>query len=138
MEARDSLSDKAQLKTLPPGAQIMVIVFGILGVYGVVMAASLLGPIDYGYFGLLLFLAVITGHTKVRLVGGSSLSLITTVVLVAVMMLGLSAAVLVGVCGVIVQSAIPWRKFIPHHLVFNTGMIVLTISVANWGYYAIV
>ena len=126
------------MKTLPVAAQALVVLFGIVGSCGVIRAFVMMGRVDYAYLGLLLFLAVITGRTKVRLVGGSSLSLITTVALVAVMMLGLSAAVLVGVCGVIIQSAIPWRKFIPHHLVFNMGMIVVTISLANWGYYAVV
>ena len=39
---------------------------------------------SYGYLVLLCFLATITGHAKVRLIGGSSLSLMTTVVLVTV------------------------------------------------------
>ena len=132
------LSNKSQLKTLPRAAQGIVGLFGIIGLYGVAWAVLRIGAVDYGYLGLLLFLAVITGHTKVRLVGGSSLSLITTVVLVAMMTLGAPAAVLVGVSGVIVQCVIPRRKFIPHHLVFNLGMIVVTISLANWGYYAVV
>ncbi len=126
------------MKNLPSAAQAVVALFGIVGLCGVVRAVVMIGPVDYAYLGLLLFLAVITGRTKVRLVGGSSLSLITTVALVALMMFGLPAAVLVGICGVVVQCAIPWRKFILHHLVFNTGMIVVTISMASWGYYAVV
>ena len=30
------------------------------------------------------------------------------------------------------------RKLIPHHLVFNLGMIVLTVSMSSAGYYAFV
>src|SRR5207253_2120463 len=123
-----TVGKKTQLKTLPRAAQIMVALFGIIGLSGFIRALAVLQRVDYAYFGLLLFLAVVTGHTKVRLIGGSSLSLITTVVLVTMMMLGSPAAILVGVCGVVVQCAFPPRKFILHHLIFNVGMIVLTIS----------
>jgi diguanylate cyclase (GGDEF)-like protein/putative nucleotidyltransferase with HDIG domain len=116
----------------------MVGLFGIIGAYGVIRAILTIGQADYGYLGLLVFLAIVTGRTKVRLVAGSSLSLITSVVLVAMMMLGTSAGILVGVCGVVVQCAFPWRKFLLHHLVFNVGMIVLTVSMSSTGYYAVV
>lgn len=132
------LTEKAQVKTLPRRAQVTVAVFGIIGLCGVIRATLMIGRVDYTYFGVLLFLAVVTGRTKVRLIGGPSLSLITAVVLVAMMTLGTSAAILVGAFGVIIQSAIPWRKFLPHHLIFNLGMIVLTISMASAGYFAIV
>src|SRR5262245_10955285 len=82
----------------------------------------------------MMFLAVVTAHTKVRLIGGSSLSLLTTVVLLTLMMLGTKAALLVGVCGVMVQCMIPSRKFIPHHLVFNVGMISLIVLMSGAGY----
>src|SRR5438105_20265 len=126
------------MRTLPPAAQVTVGLFGIIVAYGLIRAILAIGRVDYGYLGLLVFLAVFTGRTKVRLIGGSSLSLMTTVVLVAIMMLGTSAGILVGVCGVIGQCIFPWRKFIAHHLIFNVGMIVLTISVASAGYYAVV
>jgi diguanylate cyclase (GGDEF)-like protein/putative nucleotidyltransferase with HDIG domain len=132
------LSTKPQLRTLPGAAQVAVGLFGIIGAYGLIRAILMIGRVDYGYLGLLVFLAVVTGRTKVRLIGGSSLSLITSVALVAVMMLGTSAGILVGVCGVVVQSSFPWRKFIPHHLIFNLGVIVLTVSIASAGYYAVV
>ena len=126
------------MRTLPRAAQVTVGLFGIIGAYGLIPAIPVIGRVDYGYLGLLVFLAVVTARTKVRLIGGSSLSLMTSVVLVAMMMLGTSAGILVGVCGVIAQGIFPWRKFIPHHLIFNVGMIVLTISGASAGYYAVV
>ena len=132
------MSKRSQLRTLPKAAQVTVGLFGIIGVCGVIRATMMVGPVDYAYFGLLLFLAVVTGHTKVRLIGGPSLSLITAVVLVAMMMLGTSAAILIGVCGVMVQCAFPPKKFILHHLIFNLGMIVVTVSMASAGYYVVV
>src|SRR2546423_15659657 len=105
------------MRTLPRTAQVAVGLFGIIGAYGLSRAILAIGRVDYGYLGLLVFLAFVTGRTKVRLIGGSSLSLITSVALVAMMMLGTSAGILVGICGVVVQCTFPWRKFIPHHLI---------------------
>jgi diguanylate cyclase (GGDEF)-like protein/putative nucleotidyltransferase with HDIG domain len=121
---------------VPTGAKIAVVVFGIGGCYALVRTILGLGAVDHGYFALMLFLAIVTSHTKVRLIGGSSLSLLTMVVLLTLMMLGTKAALLVGVCGVMVQSMFPPRRFIPHHLVFNIGMISLTVSMAGAGYHA--
>jgi diguanylate cyclase (GGDEF)-like protein/putative nucleotidyltransferase with HDIG domain len=112
--------------------------FGVIGAAGLARAILGMGQVDLAYFGLLVFLAVVTGHTKVKLTGGSSLSLITAVALVAMMMLGPHAAVIVAACGVAVQCAFPPKKFNAHHLAFNVGMIVLTVAVASGGYYAVV
>lgn len=132
------MSIKPKFKTLPAKARFAVGVFGIAGVAGVVWAVSHMGGVDPSYFGLLIFLAVVTGHIKVKLTGGSSLSLITAVALVAMMMLGAAPAILVGVCGVVVQCAFPPKKFNAHHLFFNVGMIVLTMAMASAGYAVIV
>jgi diguanylate cyclase (GGDEF)-like protein/putative nucleotidyltransferase with HDIG domain len=132
------LSSKSQFAALPGQARLAVVLFGMAGAGGLVRAVLHIGTVDFAYFALLMFLAVVSGHAKVRLVGGSSLSLITTVVLVAMMMLGTQPAILVGACGVIVQCAFPPKKLIPHHLVFNLGMIVVTISMASAGYYGVV
>jgi diguanylate cyclase (GGDEF)-like protein/putative nucleotidyltransferase with HDIG domain len=125
------------LKTLPKAAQIAVLLFGLVGICGVVRSLIDTAAISSSYFVLMAFLAVVMAHTKLRLVG-SSLSLLTTVALVAVMMLGTKAAVLVGVIGVVTQCALPPRRFIFHHLAFNLGMIVATISAVGAGYYAVV
>jgi diguanylate cyclase (GGDEF)-like protein/putative nucleotidyltransferase with HDIG domain len=132
------LANKPQLKALPTAARVAVLLFGMVGICGVIRAAFDTAAISSSYFVLMAFLAVVTAHTKVRLIGGSSLSLLTTVALVAVMMLGPKPAVLVGVIGVITQCAIPPRRFIFHHLIFNLGMIVVTISAVGAGYYAVV
>lgn len=132
------VSNKPKWMSLPRPARIAVVVFGIVGISGVVRAFADMPSMLSSYFALMVFLALVTARTKVRLVGGSSLSLLTTVALVAMMMLGTKAAVLVGVVGVITQCAIPPRSYIPHHLIFNLGMIVLTVSAAGTGYYAVV
>ena len=131
------MSKQGQLWALPRAAQVAVCVFGMIGISGLIGAILTLELLDYSYFWLLLFLAVVTGQAKVRLIAGSSLSLITTVVLIAVMMLGTPAGTLVGICGVFVQSIFPSRKFVFHQLIFNLGMIVLTTWLSSAAYYKV-
>jgi diguanylate cyclase (GGDEF)-like protein/putative nucleotidyltransferase with HDIG domain len=109
-----------------------------VGVCALVRSVLDLGPIEYYWFGLMVFVAVVTAHTKVHLIGGSSLSLLTTVALISVMVLGTNPAVLVGICGVFVQCAFPQKRFIPHHFAFNLGMIGLTVSMSGTAYHWIV
>ena len=66
------------MRTLPRAAQVTVGLFGIIGAYGLIPAIPVIGRVDYGYLGLLVFLAVVTARTKVRLIGGSSLSLMVS------------------------------------------------------------
>jgi diguanylate cyclase (GGDEF)-like protein/putative nucleotidyltransferase with HDIG domain len=132
------LGKSSQFDGLPRQAKFTILLFGIVGAAGLVQAVLQFGRPNFGYFVLLLFLASVTGHAKVKLIGGSSLSLITTVALVTLMTLGGPAAILVGVCGVLVQCGFPPKKLNLSHLVFNIGMIVLTISMTNSGYYAVV
>ena len=131
------MSKQGQLWALPRAAQVAVCVFGMIGISGLIGAILTLEPLDYSYFWLLLFLAVVTGQAKVRLIAGSSLSLIATVVLIAVMMLGTPAGTLVGICGVFVRSISPSRKFVFHQLIFNLGMIVLTTWLSSAAYYTV-
>jgi len=109
----------------------------MIGISGLIWAIFTLEPMDYSYFWLFLFLAIVTGQAKVRLIAGSSLSLITTVVLIAVMMLGTPAGTLVGICGVFVQSIFPSRKFVFRQFIFNLGMIVLTTWLSSAAYYKV-
>src|SRR5947199_3287728 len=96
----------------------------MIGISGLIWAIFTLEPMDYSYFWLFLFLAIVTGQAKVRLFAGSSLSLITTVVLIAVMMLGTPAGTLIGNGGVFVQSLFPLSKFVFRKFNFNLVMIV--------------
>lgn len=132
------MSKKLDFKSLTIGARSAVIVFGIAGLCGLAVSSRNVRLADYASFGLMVFLAIVTAHSKIRLFGGSSISLLTAVVLISIMMLGTPAAVLVGACGVVVQCVFPWRRLIPHHLVFNIGMIWLTASMSGIGYHWVV
>src|SRR5438552_17953691 len=90
------LNDKAQFQSLPPAARLAVAVFGMVGLLLLIVSTRGAGRLDAAHFGLMLFLAVVTAHAKVRLIGGSSLSLLTTVGLMFVMVLGSEAGVIVS------------------------------------------
>ena len=128
------MSAKAQFNALPLAARLAVVLAEIVGLCVLIGSTRVSGTLDAGRFGLMLFLAIITAHTKVRLIGGSSLSLLTPVVLTSLIILGTDAAVLVGVCGVYVQTAFPRKRCNPHHIVFNIGMITVTVLLAGRGY----
>ena len=130
-----SVSEKTRFGTIPWKARALVVAFGIVGFYELILAILNVRGADYYALGLMLFLGVVTARVKVRLIAGSMLSLLTAVVLASLMMLGPGAALLVGACGVIVQGAFPIRRMVPHHLAFNLGMITLTVSMAGIGYY---
>ncbi|MDP6045402.1 MAG: hypothetical protein QGG25_07330, partial [Phycisphaerae bacterium] len=119
---------------LPVKCQAAIAVSGTLGV---ILAISALVQFDWTqYWGFLAILAVavVTANTKVRLLGGSSLSLLTSVVLMALVWLGLEAAVMIGVIGVVLQTAVPARTVVSYNLAFNVGMIAVTVWAAGLGY----
>ena len=62
------MSKQGQVWALPPAAQVAVCVFGMIGISGLIGAILTLELLDYSYFWLLLFLAVVTGQAKVRLI----------------------------------------------------------------------
>ena len=104
---------------------------------GVALGVSAFLQFDWTqYWGFLAILAVatVTANTKVRLLGGSSLSLLTSVVLMAMISLGMEAAVMIGVIGVVLQTAIPARTVISYNLAFNVGMIAITVWGAGLAY----
>ena len=89
---------------------------------------------QYWEFLAILTVATVTANTKVRLLGGSSLSLLTSLVLMAVVSLGMEAAVMIGVIGVVLQTAVPARTVVSYNLVFNVGMIAVTMWGAGLAY----
>jgi hypothetical protein len=84
----DFLSGKTQFKTLPLRAQIAVAVFGLVGVIVLFSALGTRPSAQGGTFYLMLAIAMVTARVKVRLLGGSTLSPLTSVVLATLMVLG--------------------------------------------------
>jgi len=54
------------------------------------------------------------------------------------MLLGTHTAIIVSIVGVVVQSSFPWRRKVTYRILFNLGMIALTVFLAGVGYGLIV
>ena len=124
----------AEFKALPVPARLAIAGFGVTGIL-IVLPALLFEPLSNPLRLLcLLTLAAGTANAKVRLYKDSSLSLLTSVVLLALLVGGRHDALLAAVCGVSIQLYWPSRKLAPHRLAFNTGMIAMTVRASSWTY----
>src|SRR5262249_23459770 len=74
-------------------------------------------------------------RVKVKLLKGATLSLLTCVVLLAIITEGPAVSLLVGLCGVTVQTLLPVKKPVLHQLAFNNGMIAMTVNGSWWTYH---
>jgi signal transduction histidine kinase len=132
------LTVAAKFNELPVSARLVVVLFGAIGAFAPIFSLRSFPSSAGGTLLFTLALAVITARAKVRLPGGSTLSVLTSVVLGALMLLGTQGAVLVSVVGVIVQSSFPWKKRVGYRTVFNIGMVSLTVFLARMAYLLIV
>jgi hypothetical protein len=120
--------------TLPVKARTAIMMFAILG--AITLASTLLyqpftSPVR---FVLLLALAVGTANTKFRLYKDSSISFMTSVILLSILIAGTTEALLIAICGVSVQGYFPSRRLVLHRLLFNAGMIAVTVKATCWTY----
>ncbi len=104
---------------------------GALTLAWTLMSQSVTSPVR---FLLLLVLAVGTANKKFRLYKDSSISFLTSVVLLSLMVAGPVDAILIAICGVAVQTYFPSRKLVMHRLLFNAGMIAVTVKATCWTY----
>jgi hypothetical protein len=118
-------------KQLPLAAKRAIVMFGGVGLAAALSALLYQPDFDPGRLTILLVLAGATARAKVTLYRETSLSFLTCVVLLAVITQGPAVAVLVAAFGVTVQSFLPRRRIVLHQLVFNAGMITVTV-VATW------
>ena len=119
---------------LPLKARTAIVMFAAFG--GITLASTLFfepfaSPVR---FLLLLALALRTAHTKFRLYKDSSISFLTSVILLAILIAGTTEALLIAVCGVTFQTYFPARKLVLHRVLFNAGMIALTVKASCWIY----
>jgi signal transduction histidine kinase len=132
------LSEPARFAEMPVPARVAVCLFGLIGTIELVTSLSIVSVNNTPFFFLMLALGVVCARTKVRLPGGSTLSLLTSVVLATVMLIGAAAAIATGVLGVVIQSSFPWDRRLPHRTIFNMGMVALTVGLAGLGYRVVV
>jgi hypothetical protein len=125
------MNSKSSFRTNPVRVQIAVISFAIAGL--LVTLGSIVSGDRWSVaqsLGLIA-LSIATARTNVRLTETSSISLLTSTVLLALLMGGTGLAVITGICGVITQNVFPSRKIVIHQLAFNAGMIALTVGAAG-------
>ena len=127
----------ADFKSLPLAARWAIVLFSAAG-FGALLYATELEPVlTSGRILLLIVLGAVTARIKVNLFKGSTLSLLTSVVLLAIVREGPVIAVLVGISGVTVQTLFPSRKVVLHQLAFNMAMITLTVTASWLTYHAL-
>src|SRR5213083_2174835 len=101
------MSTKSKFHALPAKAKGAILIFTLAAMVVVTLSVISQQQWSLGRLALFLALAVATARKKVRLGGTSTVSLLTSVVLLAVMVEGPGAAVLVAICGVLVQTVQP-------------------------------
>ena len=122
---------------MPNKARNAILVLSLAAI--IVAALSVLSQQEWslGRLAILIALAVATARKKVQLGGASTVSLLTSVVLLAVMVDGPGAAVLVAICGVLVQTIQSNGKLAIHQAAFNSSMITLTVAGTSVVYHYI-
>jgi hypothetical protein len=128
---------KSDFKSLPLAAKCTIVLFGVAGLAALLYTTAFQPNLASGRILLLLALAAGCARIKVNLFKGSTLSFLTSVVLIAVIHEGPAVAVLVGLCGVTIQTVFPAKKVVLHQLAFNTGMIALTVTASWLTYHAL-
>jgi hypothetical protein len=123
-------------KALPIAARLTIVLFGLAGFASILYAISSQHAFTPGRVLLLFAVAVATARKKVNLYRGSTISFLTCVVLLAVIKEGPAVAVLLGICGVTVQTLFPKKKLVWHQLAFNAGMIAITVTATWWTHQA--
>jgi hypothetical protein len=123
--------------SLPLAARCTIVLFGIAGLAAMLYTMAFQPSLASSRIFLLLAIAAGTARVKVNLFKGSTLSFLTAVVLLAVIHEGPAVAVLVGLCGVTIQTVFPSKKIVLHQLAFNAGMIALTVTASWLSYHAL-
>jgi len=128
---------KTEFTSLPLAARCTIVLFGIAGLAAMLYTMAFQPSLASSRIFLLMAVAAGTARIKVNLFKGTTLSFLTSVVLLAVIQEGPAVAVLVGLCGVTIQTVFPSKKIVLHQLAFNAGMIVLTVTASWLSYHAL-
>ena len=125
------MKTQSTFTTMPAAARFAIVLFAITGLAAV--AYAMIFQMGFAPVRLFLLMAAATlcAQAKVKLYKASTISLLTSVVLLAVISEGLGSALIVAVFGVTVQTVVPSKKLVLHQLAFNLGMITLTVT-ATW------
>ena len=125
-------------KTLPFAPGCAIAVFGIAGFGALALALwQQSGAVLTGHLIVLLLLATVTARAKAKLCRGTTISFLTAIVLMAVIRDSAAVAIISAIWGVTVQTVSLSKKVILHRIIFNAGMIALTVAAASWNYRAL-
>ena len=124
-------------KNLPLLARGVIILSAIAG--GASLAAALwYQPISSTTrLAFLPFLAAFSAHFKGKVYSGTTISFLASVVMIGVIRDEPAVSMLAAICGVTTQTLLPPKKLIPHRVIFNAGMIALTVAAAWWTHRAL-
>jgi hypothetical protein len=128
---------QSDFTSLPLAARCTIVLFGIAGLASVLYTLAFQPSLASRRIFLLMAIAGASARMKVTLFKGSTLSFLTSVVLLAVFQEGPAVAVLVGLCGVTIQTVFPSKRIVLHQLAFNAGMIALTVTASWLTYHAL-
>jgi hypothetical protein len=122
-------------KTLPFLARYIIVLFAATGFAMAAFAIRSESVTNPGRMIFLLLVAALTARAKTAFYQQATISFLTSVVMIAVISEGLAVSLLVAVCGVTIQTVLPSRKVAFHRLIFNLGMISLTVTAAWWTHH---
>jgi hypothetical protein len=131
------MNEKSKSQSLPTKVKTAILLFSAAALIVVTLSVIFQQEWSIGRLALFMAVAVATARKKVQLSGTSTVSLLTSVVLLAIMLDGPGAAALVAICGVIVQTLQPNRKVVLHQAAFNVSMITLTVAATTVVYHFI-
>src|SRR6266436_2096954 len=101
------MKPESTFSTMPAAARLAVLFFALLGFGAMAYAAVFHMGFAPGRLYLLMAGAAICARAKVKLYKTSTISLLTSVVLLAVIKEGLASALIVAIFGVMVQTVVP-------------------------------
>jgi hypothetical protein len=118
--------------TLPFLARGIIVVFAVAGVASIALTfwyQSLFSPTHLGF---LPFLGAVSAQYKAKVYRGTTISLLTPVVMIGVITDEPAVSMLAAICGVAIQTLFPSKKLVLYRLIFNAGMIAMTVAATWW------
>src|SRR5260370_19567382 len=113
-------------------ARAIIIIFAAAGVASIALALWHQSLFSATRLGFLPFLAALSARYKAKLYRETTISFLTSVVMIGVITDEPAVSMLAAICGVTIQTLLPSKKLVPYRLIFNAGMIALTVAATWW------
>ena len=119
-------------KTLPFPARGLIVLFAAAGVASIALALWYQSLFSATRLGFLPFLAAMSARYKAKVYRETTISFLTSVVMIGVITDEPAVSMLAAICGVTIQTLLPSKKLVLYRLIFNAGMIALTVTATWW------